>query len=179
MEEKPKKRGRPPGAKNKKPKGLPGPPPIVKMTNGRPSKYQKEFDEIAQRLALLGLTNGEIAKYFDVAPSTFNLWLVEHQSFSEAVKEGREGADGRVAAALFHRAMGYKVETTKIIQTKDGGIVKVPHVEHYPPDPTSCIFYLKNRQPKFWRDKRQYEYEAGPNTDFKLTIKTAERKDEE
>ena len=28
-------------------------------------------------------------------------------------------------------------------------------IEHFPPDPTSMIFWLKNRQPDKWRDKRE------------------------
>jgi hypothetical protein len=30
-------------------------------------------------------------------------------------------------------------------------------VKHYPPDPTSMIFWLKNRQPQKWRDKHDLD----------------------
>jgi hypothetical protein len=35
------------------------------------------------------------------------------------------------------------------------------YVRHYPPDPTSMIFWLKNRQPQDWRDKQEHEH-TGP-----------------
>ena len=38
----------------------------------------------------------------------------------------------------------------------------VDYVEHYPPDTTACIFWLKNRQPALWRDKVQQEL-SGPD----------------
>jgi hypothetical protein len=30
---------------------------------------------------------------------------------------------------------------------------EVPYTERYPPDTAAAIFWLKNRQPKHWRDK--------------------------
>ena len=30
----------------------------------------------------------------------------------------------------------------------------------YPPDPTSMIFWLKNRQPLVWRDKKEIDLNA-------------------
>ena len=35
----------------------------------------------------------------------------------------------------------------------NGETIVVPTVKHYPPDPISAIFWLKNRQRKKWRDK--------------------------
>jgi hypothetical protein len=48
--------------------------------------------------------------------------------------------------------VGYSVETEKIL-CSGGKIIRVRTVEHYPPDTTACIFWLKNRQPEIWRDK--------------------------
>ena len=31
------------------------------------------------------------------------------------------------------------------------------YIEHYPPDTTAAIFWLKNRQPGKWRDKKEVE----------------------
>ena len=33
--------------------------------------------------------------------------------------------------------------------------MKVPYTEHVPPDTTAMIFWLKNRRPEQWRDKRE------------------------
>jgi len=59
-----------------------------------------------------------------------------------------------VADRLFLRARGYSHEAVKVMSR--GGKeepVMVPYVEHYPPDTTACIFWLKNRRPDLWREK--------------------------
>jgi hypothetical protein len=39
--------------------------------------------------------------------------------------------------------------------------VYAPYVEHVPPDTTAAIFWLKNRDPKNWRDTQQMEHVLG------------------
>ena len=66
-----------------------------------------------------------------------------------------DAAFAEVAEKLFRRATGYSHEAVKIVadaKTKEQHIV--PYVEHYPPDTTACIFWLKNRRPEAWRDMR-------------------------
>ena len=59
--------------------------------------------------------------------STFCDWKNKHPEFSEALKRSKEVADFEVENALFKKAkMG---------------------------DVTAQIFWLKNRQPRKWRDK--------------------------
>ena len=66
-------------------------------------------------------------------------------------------ADARVERSLFERATGYTFESVKIFCNKDGEVTEVPVLEHVPPDPTSMIFWLKNRNPNKWRDKSEVE----------------------
>ncbi len=40
-------------------------------------------------------------------------------------------------------------------------VEQVPYVEHYAPDTTAAIFWLKNRQPAQWRDKIEAELSGG------------------
>jgi hypothetical protein len=49
----------------------------------------------------------------------------------------------------------------KIMQS-GGKELLVNYVEHYPPDTTAAVFWLKNRQPDKWRDKTISEV-SGPN----------------
>lgn len=42
-------------------------------------------------------------------------------------------------------------------------------MQHYPPNVTACIFWLKNRDPESWRDVRDYVVEH--NSLDKLTSK--------
>jgi hypothetical protein len=39
--------------------------------------------------------------------------------------------------------------------------VVVHYTEHCPPDPTSCIFWLKNRDPDRWRDVQNVDHVLG------------------
>ena len=128
------------------------------MPRGRPSSYKPEFPEQARELTLLGATNDDLARFFKVAGSTIDKWIKEKPEFSGAVKEGRERADAMVAQRLFARAMGYEHEAVKIVaDAKTGSVVQVPYTERFAPDTTAAIFWLKNRRPDLWRDRKETE----------------------
>ncbi|UXC20021.1 helix-turn-helix domain-containing protein [Comamonas squillarum] len=126
--------------------------PVAKKAGGRPSKYKPEYAGQAKKLCMLGMTDKEMASFFGVAESTFNLWKTVHPEFSESLKGGKNLVDAEVAAKLFHRAMGYEHEDVHV-SNYQGVITVTPLVKHYPPDTTAAIFWLKNRQPQRWRDK--------------------------
>ncbi|EAX47547.1 conserved hypothetical protein [Thermosinus carboxydivorans Nor1] len=128
---------------------------------GRPTEYKAEYAEQAYKLCLLGATDKEIADFFGVNEKTLNNWKQKHPDFLQSLKEGKEEADAKVAKSLYHRALGYSHEAVKIMQY-EGEVIQVPYIEHYPPDTTACIFWLKNRQPKLWRDKVEQEI-TGPD----------------
>lgn len=125
----------------------------AKPKRGRPSKFRPEFVEQARKLAMLGLTNEEMAKFFEVGQTTFDRWMAEKPDFRGAIKASKDLADAEVVASLYHRANGYS-HPEDDIRVVGGEIVITPTIKHYPPDPTSMIFWLKNRQPEKWREKR-------------------------
>jgi hypothetical protein len=45
--------------------------------------------------------------------------------------------------------------------TRDGKIVEHKYIEHYPPDTTAMIFFLKNRRPDRWRDVQRIDAAMG------------------
>ena len=45
--------------------------------------------------------------------------------------------------------------------TRDGKTVEHKYIEYYPPDPTSMIYWLKNRRPDRWRDVQNIEAQHG------------------
>lgn len=128
------------------------------MSAGRPSKYKPEFAEQAKQLTDLGATDRELCAFFKVAESTLNLWKLKYPEFSESLKLGKEMADRRVEQSLYHRARGYSHEAVKILMTKDGAVYREEYIEHYPPDTTAAIFWLKNRKSAEWRDKQEVEH---------------------
>jgi hypothetical protein len=123
---------------------------------GRKTSYNPGYIVLAQEIAKLGATDVDIAKCFQVSESTINAWKREHFEFAEALKRGKQVADALVEASLFHRATGYSHEAVKIFaDPKTGAEKQVAYIEHYPPDTTACIFWLKNRRPAEWRDRAE------------------------
>lgn len=136
---------------------------------GRPTEYKPEYDEQAYNYCLLGATDKQLATFFDVSEQTINAWKHKHPSFFESLRRGKEIADARVAQALFSRATGYE-HPEDDIKAVNGEIVITPTIKRYPPDPTSMIFWLKNRQPKLWRDKPESEGADGDGAIHKVQI---------
>lgn len=126
---------------------------------GRPTKFDPKMLTQVRKLCLLGATNTAIANFFEVSVDTIAEWMNTHPEFSEAVKSGKEELDSQVVRSLYQRAVGYSHDAVKIFcDTKTGTETVVPYVEHYPPDPTSMIFWLKNRQRADWRDRQEVEH---------------------
>lgn len=125
---------------------------------GRPTKYRPEFAAQAAKLcALLGATDQDLAAFFEVHQDTIDEWKKVHPEFSGSLKQGKAETDARVEQSLYRRAIGYSHDAVKIFNN-EGEEMKVPFVEHYAPDTTACIFWLKNRKPVEWRDKVDHEH---------------------
>lgn len=131
----------------------PGPHPNA----GRPSAYQPEFCGKAANLYISGATDFEVAQELGVHPSTLYRWKAEHPEFREAMKLGKEAADDRVEASLYHRAVGYSYPAVKIMQN-DGAPIIVPYTEHVPPDVGAVNMWLTNRRGDLWRAKQSLEH---------------------
>ncbi len=129
---------------------------------GRPSAFDPSYCELARNYCLLGATDADLARFFDVAEATINNWKKAHPEFLESLKAGKEQADAIVAEKLFRRATGYSHKAVKIALTPAGESHEVEYTEQYPPDTTAAIFWLKNRQPEKWRDVNKHEH-AGAN----------------
>ena len=125
--------------------------PRKKIVNkgGRPSAYKPIYNKQARELCLLGYTDKELAKFFGVSESTLNLWKLEKEGFSESLKSGKELADCHVVHSLYTRATGQTITETTIMPDE----TKIKKIKEIPADTTAQIFWLKNRQPKLWRDK--------------------------
>lgn len=124
------------------------------MAGGRPSKYQDNYPEQAAKLCRLGATDKDIANFFEVHEATLNRWKLEFPEFCDALKRSKEELDAQVERSLYQRAMGYSHPAVKMFNV-GGAIIEKEYIEHYPPDATSMIFWLKNRQPDKWRDRRE------------------------
>ena len=127
------------------------------MDTGRPTEFKPEFVEQGRKLALLGATDMEIADFFEVDVRTLYRWKNTHDDFCQSLKAGKEVADEKVERSLFQRATGFEHDSVKIFLNKAGEIVEAPFREFIVPDTTACIFWLKNRKQREWRDKTEIE----------------------
>lgn len=132
------------------------------MAGGRPTRYKPEYVEQAEKLCKMGATDQQLADFFKVSIKTIELWKRTHKEFIEALKRGKELADATVAESLYHRAIGYSHEADELkvvsVGNNGGSVVETHRVTKiYPPETLACIFWLKNRQPKLWRDKQEVE----------------------
>jgi hypothetical protein len=127
----------------------------VKETGkGRPTKYRPQYADLAFNYCLLKASDNDLARFFDTSKRVIFNWKKKHPEFLDALRRGKEQADSRVAKSLFDRAVGYQHEDVDVHVYKDK-IVKVKRVKHYPPDTAAAIFWLKNRQRDFWREKTE------------------------
>ncbi|UKS27193.1 hypothetical protein LOZ80_38035 [Paenibacillus sp. HWE-109] len=101
------------------------------MAKGKYDTHVKPKLGLISAWARNGLTLEQIAHNLKIAVSTLCDYKNKHSEFSEALKEDRDAADLAVENALYKKAV-------------DG-------------DNTAMIFWLKNRQPKRWRDKQESE----------------------
>lgn len=134
---------------------------------GRPTLYQDAYAEQAYKLCLLGATNEELADFFEVHVDTIYEWQKVIPVFSEALKTGKSQADAEVAHSLYKRALGYShpEDDIRTVSMGDGmsEIVITPTMKHYPPDTGAAFIWLKNRQPKLWKDKIEVKEEINVN----------------
>ena len=143
-----------------------------KRARGRPTKYKPGYVTQVEKLCALGATDMEMADFFEVNLATFHRWKLEHADFCDAIKDAKDVADKRVVRSLYQRACGYSHPDVHI-SNYQGMVKATPIIKHYPPDATSCIFWLKNRQPEDWRDRVEHTGKDGadlipPMDDYEL-----------
>jgi hypothetical protein len=100
------------------------------------------------------MTDEEVAAFFGVDKTTIYAWDEKHPEFSNSRARGKEVADSKVAERLYHRALGYHHDDVHI-STYEGDVTMTQIVKHYPPDTQAATWWLRNRQPKKWRDRQE------------------------
>lgn len=145
----------------KKPTSKPASKAKAAPKRGRPTAYLPAYAEQAQRLAILGLTDVEMAEFFGVAERTFHGWKKAHPDFLQSLKAGKIEADTHVATGLYQSAIGGHVVTeTREQEGPDGSIARTTETKQVPPNVTAQVFWLKNRQPAKWRDKQEIQQDV-------------------
>lgn len=97
------------------------------------SKWEDVKDKLIQveGWARDGLTNEQIAQNLGIGKTTFYKMQKEHSELSELLKKGKENIDYQVENALLKSALNGNV--------------------------TAQIYWLNNRKPKQWKNRRNEE----------------------
>ena len=119
-----------------------------------------------------GLTNEQIAANIGISRKTLQEWCVKYGDISDTLKRGKEIVDIQVENALLKRALGYSYkeitrESQFNPQTEQYELVVTKEVtKEVVPDTTAQIFWLKNRMPDEWRDKKNVEHSGAVSNPF-------------
>lgn len=119
-----------------------------------------------------GLTDEQIAKNLGIAVSTLNDYKNKYPEFMESLKRGKEVIDIEVENALLKRALGYQYNevTKELCKDKETGkeelVVTKVITKEVIPDTTAQIFWLKNRKPEEWRDRKEVDHSGTINNPY-------------
>lgn len=142
---------------------------------GRTSKLSGLNQSHLEKLCKAGWTNQQIADFIGISLSTLNRWIARFPGLTKQVRDWKDEADARVERSCYESAIGYDhpeekifIHNKKVIEYDESGnkiresdvpeIIRVDTVRHYPPNPTSIIWWLSNRKHHDWKRTRQ---EAG------------------
>ena len=143
-----------------------------KKKAGRPTLYKPQYSQEVERLCKLGVVDKDIALFFNVSIDAVQAWARKYPEFYTAMARGKLMADTNVAAALYKNAEGYyyeeeyPVKLSKITRDMEGNEVTQQYVKiitlkkYAKADTTAQIFFLKNRRPDQWREKKYTEDET-------------------
>lgn len=147
------------------------------------SRYNPEYhDNWAWSLAVKGSTNEEIAEAFGINVRTFIRWKNQNESLAKAVDEGKNQADANVEHSLYQRAIGYEVteKETTIDMDKDGNPkparIKTT-TKKVIPDTMACMYWLNNRQRKYWSQRQEVDLTANNGEDDVIIYLPADGRD--
>jgi len=127
---------------------------------GRDSLYDPSMNDMARKLALLGLTDVEMAEFFGVTERTFNNWKDEFPAFFQSLNEGKTIADANVADSLYRRAVGEVVFVEKRVRNGEGEYEIIRLSQQIPADPGAAKLWLTNRRPQQWREKQEIDHKS-------------------
>lgn len=144
----------------------------------RKSGFNDSVKETILRLLKEGKTEDEVAEVIGVCRRTLNNWKGKHPEFLYALRESKQVADDLVEASLFSRAVGFSHPEEKVF-CHEGCVITHDTIKQYPPDTAAAIFWLKNRQPKKWREKMPGESDVIVNNITKLSDEELDAKIEE
>lgn len=105
-----------------------------------------------------GLSEEQIAHNMGIRRQTLDTYKNRFAVIKDTLKKNKEVIDLEVENALLKRALGYEYEEQRETEGEDGKTYFTKIIKEAAPDPTSIIFWLKNRRPDLWRDKHEVQH---------------------
>lgn len=140
---------------------------------GIPNKTNKFETEIAPRLSEIAEWLGEgdsirdICHKLSISQDTWYRYQKEHETLSELVAAGRSVHQSLVEKSLLKLCTGYEYEELKTIVEEDKNGKKRTKLEkskrHQPPSAQAISFFLRNRCPEEWADKKELLLDTAQN----------------
>jgi hypothetical protein len=144
------------------------------LEKAQAGEYTPAMLPLIQRMAMLGMTDAEIASWLGVAPGTFRRYCLIYPELTEVLKAGKDISDNFVERSLYMKAIGYSYKTTKHMVV-DKMIQQVEEEVHVQPSTSAAIFWLKNRRPDAWKDVQKHEHGAAGEFDNLSDEEVAQR----
>lgn len=126
-----------------------------------------------------GRENKQIAKMIGIHPATLWDWRKKYATLDDAFKTGREKwfdiALPAVENAAYDLAVGYTYkETTRELKKQDDGsyalVVTKEVTKHQPANPVSNMYWMQNRAPDMWKDRRNMGQEQSDSGDTGVAL---------
>lgn len=147
---------------------------------GIPNKETRYDSDILPRLSdikewlMQGDTVREVCKKLAISPDSWYRYCKEHETLSELVTMGRSVICNEVEKSLLKLCTGYEYEELKTIVEEDKNGKKRTKIEktrrHQPPSAQAISFFLRNRMPEEWSDKKELILDTSQNEEARKKL---------
>jgi len=147
---------------------------------GIPNKISRYDTDILPRLTdikewlMQGDTVREICKKLEMSPDTWYRYCREHETLTELVTMGRSVLCNEVEKSLIKLCTGYDYEELKTTVEEDKNGKKRTKIEktkrHQPPSAQAISFFLRNRMPEEWSDKKEIILDTSQNDETRKRL---------
>lgn len=135
---------------------------VLKLVDMMPPPTKVDIDR-AKVAAFTCRSPDEFEQFLDLEPIVFRHWCDTNNRYKDAVYSWRNHATKEIEVAMAKRAIGFKKTTKRDVLTKLGTVETLEIETYYPPDPTAAQFWLKNRAPNDWQDKKEIDVNVNAN----------------
>lgn len=121
-----------------------------------------------------GATNSEIAQRLDISEGLWYEYINKYPILNEFVSLGRSVINAEVEKSLYKLCTGYEYEEIKTIIEEAPNGKKRTRIErtkkYVPPSSQAIQFYLKNRLPDQWNDKKELILDTKQNEEARKKL---------